>query len=172
MRGWGAVIYRALTLSRQRDQRGWLWLSVCVPGELEVCSPSLHAHKHMHMVWATCPETQKWEHTDTLTHTHTQFLWCGGAGKLLLLQFPPCRFTWSTAGWRACIALLQILNIRFKSCTVGQNFIVFLFQSRPNGGFKNIDKTFLNWKIALNDTYSNNTSFSKINICFFFNAAF
>lgn len=38
MSGRGTVIYGAVTPSRQWDQRGSVWLSVCVPGEPDVCA--------------------------------------------------------------------------------------------------------------------------------------
>lgn len=82
-------------------------LCVCVPGELEVRSPCLHVHTRVH-------DLSKM-HSKASAHRYfSQALWRNRAGKLLLFQFPPCRFTSSTAG---CFGLLQTLNVRFKSCS-------------------------------------------------------
>jgi len=97
MGGWGAVIYRALTLSQQWDHGGRWWLCVCsrwAGGLPEI-------HEHARMVWAACSETLPCtdEHTSISVHTHTHthtLLLCNTAGKLLLMQFCLCRFTQGT----------------------------------------------------------------------------
>lgn len=54
MCGRGAVIYGAVTMSRQWDQRGGFWLSVCVPGELDfTCSLSRKLTNLRHIRWVS-----------------------------------------------------------------------------------------------------------------------
>ncbi len=126
-----------------------------------------HTHTCMHRVWATCPETHKWEHTDTLIHIHTQHLWLNRAGKLLLLQFLPCRLTWSTAGWEdlsCCPAGIEHITtlIKFKkhfSCIAVQHF----FKNIKDDG-QNMSTQHLMGKSGFKE--------NQYLFFFFFNAAF